>query len=45
MLDRGATHSFVHPRVVTTMGVEPSQGAALTITVANGNQVLCHDVV
>ena len=27
------------------MGVEPLQGAVLTVTVANGNQVLCRDVV
>ena len=45
MLDSGATHSFVHPKVIKLMGVEPSQGAALSITVANGNQVLCRDVV
>ena len=44
MLDSGALHSFVHPRVVKSMGVEPSQGAALTVTVAYGNHVLCCDV-
>ena len=38
-------HSFVHPRVVKSMDVEPSQDVVLTVTVANGNQVLCHDVV
>ena len=41
MLDSGTMHSFVCPRVVKSMGVEPSQGAALTVTMANGNQVLC----
>ena len=45
MLDCGETHSFVHPRVVKSMGVEPSQGAAFTVAVANGNRVLCCDVV
>ena len=45
MLDSGAMHSFVHPRVVKSMGVEPLQGAELTVTMANGNQVLCCDVV
>ena len=45
MLDSGAMHSFVHPRVVKSMGVEPSQGAALTVTVTYGNQVLCHNIV
>ena len=45
MLDSGTMHNFVHPRVVKSMGVEPLQGAALTVTVTNGNQVLCHDVV
>ena len=40
MLDSGTMHSFMHPRVVKSMGVEPSQGAALTITVTNGNQVM-----
>ena len=27
------------------MGVELSQGDALTVTMANGNKVLCRDVV
>ena len=45
MLDSGAMHSFVHPRVVKLMVVEPSQGAALTVTVVNGNQVLCLNVI
>ena len=45
MLDSSATHSFVHPRVVKPMNVKPSQGAVLTVTVANGNQVLCCDVI
>ena len=45
MLDSSAMHSFVHPRVIKLMGVEPSQGATLTVTVANRNQVLCSDVV
>ena len=35
----------MHPRVVELLDVEPSQGAALTVTVANGNQMLCCDVV
>ena len=37
-------HSFVHPRVVKLIGVYLSQGTALTVTVANGNQMLCCDV-
>ena len=45
MLDSSAMHSFVHPKVLKSLGVEPSQGAALTVTFANGNQVLCTDVV
>ena len=45
MLDSGAMYSFVHPRVVKSMYVEPLQGAASTVTVANGNQMLCRDVV
>ena len=44
MLDSNTIHSFVHPRVVKLMGVEPTQGAALTVAVANGNQVLHHDI-
>ena len=44
MLDSGATHSFVHPRMVQTMEAQPSEGAVLTVTVANGTKVLCHDV-
>ena len=44
MLDRGATHSFVHPRIVQMMEVQPSEGAVLTVTVANGSKLLCNDV-
>ena len=44
MLDSGATHSFVHPRVVQTTEAQPSEGAVLTVTVANGTKVLCKDV-
>ena len=39
MLDSGAMHSFVHPRVVKSMGVKPLQGVALTVTVTNGNML------
>ena len=44
MLDSGATHSFVHPRIVQTTEAQPSEGAVLTVTVANGSKLLCHDV-
>ena len=44
MLDSGATHSFVHPCIVQTTEVQPSEGAVLTVTVANGTKVLCNDV-
>ena len=44
MLDSGATHSFVHPRIVQTREAQPSEGAVLTVTVANGTKVLCNDV-
>ena len=44
MLDSGATHSLVHPHIVQTMEAQPSEGAALTVTVANGSKVLCNDV-
>ena len=44
MLDSGATHSFVHPRIVQTMEAQPSEGAVLTVTVVNGTKVLCNDV-
>ena len=44
MLDSGATHSFVHPRIVQMMEVQPSEGAVLTVTVANGTKVLFNDV-
>ena len=43
MLDSGATHSFVHPRVVQTTEAQP-EGAVLTVTVANGSKLLCNDV-
>ena len=44
MLDSGATHSFVHPRMVQTTEAQPSEGAVLTVTVANGTKVLCNYV-
>ena len=44
MLDSGAMHSFVHPRIVQMMEAQPSEGAVLTVTVANGSKVLCNDV-
>ena len=44
MLDSGAMHSFVHPCIVQTMEVQPSEGAVLTVTVENGTKVLCNDV-
>ena len=37
-------HSFVHPRIVQTMEAQPSEGAVLTVAVANGSKVLCNDV-
>ena len=36
MLDSGATHSFVHPSVVSSTSAPTSKGALLTVTVANG---------
>ena len=44
MLDSGATHSFVHPCIVQMMEAQLSEGAVLTVTVANGTKVLCNDV-
>ena len=44
MLDSGATHSFVHPHIVQTTAVQPSEGAVLTVTVANRSKLLCNDV-
>ena len=44
MLDSGATHSFVHPCIVQTTEAQPSEGAVLTVTAANGTKVLCNDV-
>ena len=43
MLDSGAMHSFVHPRIVQSTEAQPSEGAVLTVTVANGTKVLCND--
>ena len=45
MLDSGATHSFVHPHIVQSMEAQPSEGAVLTVTVANGTKLLCNDVL
>ena len=44
MLDSGATHSFVHPRIVQTTEAQQSEGAVLTVTVANGSKLLRNDV-
>ena len=44
ILDSGATHSFVHPRIVRTMEAQPSEGAVLTVTVVNGSKLICNDV-
>ena len=43
-LDSGATHSFVHPCIVQRTEAQPSEGAVLTVTVANGSKLLCNDV-
>ena len=44
MLDSGATHSFVHLRIVQSTEVQPSEGTVLTVTVASGSKVLHNDV-
>ena len=44
MLDSGAMHCFVHPRIVQTTEAQPSEGAVLTVTVVNGSKLLCNDV-
>ena len=44
MLDSGAMQSFVHPRIVLTTEAQPSEGAVITVTVANGTKVLCTNV-
>ena len=44
MLDSGATHSFVHPRIVQSTEAQLSEGAVITVTVANGSKALCYDV-
>ena len=44
MLDSRATHSFVHPRIVQTTEAQLSEGAVLTVTVANGSQLFRKDV-
>ena len=35
----------MHPRVVSAASVATSKGVKLTVMVANGNQVVCDDVV
>ena len=44
MLDSGAMNNFVHPRIVQSTEAQPSEGAVLTVSVANGSKVLCNDV-
>ena len=45
MLDSGATHSFVHPRVVEKTSEATSKGQKLTVTVVNGSTSLSDDVL
>ena len=45
MLDSGATHSFVHPRVVKKTSAATSKGQKLTVTIANGSTVMSDDVL
>ena len=45
MLDSGAMHSFVHPRIVQTTEAQPSEGAVLTVTVANASKALYNVVL
>ena len=44
ILDSSAMHSFVHPPIIQSTEVQPSEGAVLTVTVANGIKALCKDV-
>ena len=44
MLDSGASHSFLYPCIVQSTEVQPSEGAVLTATVANGSKLLYNDV-
>ena len=44
ILDSGAKHSFVPPHIVQTMAAQLSEGAVLTVTVANSTKVLYKDV-
>ena len=44
-MDSGATHSFVHPSVVCLTSATTLKGAILTVTVANGRQVECCEVM
>ena len=39
MVDRGATHSFVHSRVAATGGLKLEPGSKLNVTLANGSLV------
>ena len=43
VLDSGAMHSFVHPRIVQSLEAQPSEGAVLTVPAANGSKVLYGD--
>ena len=45
LLDSGATHSFMHPHVVSLTSVAMSKGAKLIVKVANGSQVVCNNAV
>ena len=44
MLDSRAIHSFVYPSVVPSTSATTLKGALLTVTMANGKQVVCSDI-
>ena len=45
MLDSGATHSFVHPRVVEKTSAATSKWQKLTVTIVNGSTSMYDDVL
>ena len=45
MLDSGAMHSFVHPRVVKQTSAAMSKGQKLTVTITNGSTSIADDML
>lgn len=44
LVDSGSTHSFLDPKLLTQLRMESEKAPPLSVTVANGDQMLCDSV-